>query len=324
MDTFGQDLFREMGIGTRLKRLTEYLSADCTRLYTEAGESFKVGQFYAVYALHKLGPMTIGRLVTLSGFSQSAVSQTLKRLESDDLVRFCTTSDARERCAELTDAGSALVSRLMPRWQCVEAAVQEAVAESGADFFAALDALETAFREKSLYARVADMPSVPKLGAFTIEPYNVNYATAFKDLNVRWLEAYFEVEPVDVTALTDPNGYILNAGGEIWFAVKGGVAVGCYGLKHTQPGEFEFTKFAVDPSMQGTGVGRALMEHAIERFKARGGHRLFLDTNTRLKAAAALYEKTGWVKIERDGDSPYARCDATWEWRSTETAKDVA
>ena len=154
MDQESQQLFREIGIGTRLKRLAEFLSIDGTRLYAEAGVTFRVSQFYAVYALAEQGPMTINRLVSLSRFSQSAVSQTLKKLEQEGLIRFCVTDDARERCAELTDAGEDMASRLRALWSEMEQAIKHAVEESGYDFFAALDALEQAFWTTSFYDRV--------------------------------------------------------------------------------------------------------------------------------------------------------------------------
>lgn len=152
--------------------------------------------------------------------------------------------------------------------------------------------------------------------SFTIEPYHVDYRPAFYDLNARWLEAYFEVEPVDVTALTDPDGYLLNAGGEIWFAVENGTVLGCYALKRHEEGVFEFTKYAVDPASQGKGIGRALMDHATARFQARGGKKLFLETNTKLDAALAVYRKHGWVEVNPERQSPYARCNYVMEWQA--------
>lgn len=152
---------------------------------------------------------------------------------------------------------------------------------------------------------------------YTIEPYSIAYKDVFHHLNRKWLEAYFVVEPVDVKALTDPDGYILNSGGEIWFAVQHGEAVGCYALKHDGDGVFEFTKYAVDPKAQGTGIGRALMDHATERFQARGGTRLYLETNTVLETAMTMYLKNGWTQVEPERVSPYARCNCTMVWSAS-------
>ena len=53
---------------------------------------------------------------------------------------------------------------------------------------------------------------------------------------------------------------------------------------------------AVPPKERGTGVGRALMEHAIEAARRRNKNRLVLTTTQEMEGARDLYEKLGFVR----------------------------
>jgi ribosomal protein S18 acetylase RimI-like enzyme len=51
----------------------------------------------------------------------------------------------------------------------------------------------------------------------------------------------------------------------------------------------------VDESARGTGLGRALVEAAVERAAARGCRRMELDVNEQNTAALAFYEQLGFT-----------------------------
>jgi ribosomal protein S18 acetylase RimI-like enzyme len=158
-------------------------------------------------------------------------------------------------------------------------------------------------------------PAVADDPPWTIESWDPAFRDAFRALNVWWLERWFEVEPIDLEVLDDPEGTLLAHGGEIWFAVAGGRALGTCALKDHGEGRIELTKLGVDPSVHGGGMGQALSERIIERFVARGGRVLFLETNTVLEPAIKLYEKLGFVELPNPVRSPYERSNYYMEWR---------
>ncbi|HEX2049865.1 MAG TPA: GNAT family N-acetyltransferase [Actinomycetota bacterium] len=58
---------------------------------------------------------------------------------------------------------------------------------------------------------------------------------------------------------------------------------------------------AVDPAVQGRGIGRALVEECIARARAAGKTLVVLHTTTWMHAARRLYERLGFVRApERD------------------------
>ena len=286
------ELYLEVGLGTRMRRLIELLTNDMERVYAEQGIEFRTGHFYALYAIVERGPLTINEIAALAGFSHSAVSQTIKKLVAMDVFETRPTDDGRKKRVHLTPHGERVSERLRPTWVAIEAVVKDAIKEGGVDFLAAITGVENAFRRVSVYDRLQEKLLSPKSQArFEILPYHDRWRQAFHDLNIWWMEKFFKVEPIDEQILSDPEGEILDHGGEIFFAVVDQKAVGAVAMKLVEPGVFELTKLGVDQRVQQGGMGKALCLEVIERFQARGGKRLFLETNTVLTPAIKLYEK---------------------------------
>ncbi len=135
------------------------------------------------------------------------------------------------------------------------------------------------------------------------------HADAFLRLNLEWLEKYFCVESIDRLVLSNPQAEIIDQSGYILFAMVNGEAVGTVALKYFAGGIFELTKMAVTGPQQGTGVGRALLCAAIDRFKAVSGEMLYLETHSSLTTAIGLYERAGFVRRMPPRPSEYARAD---------------
>ena len=52
-----------------------------------------------------------------------------------------------------------------------------------------------------------------------IVPFNTDYKSAFEQLNREWIEEYFIMEEEDLKTLQNPESYVMERGGEIFFAV---------------------------------------------------------------------------------------------------------
>lgn len=304
------EIFQELGMGTRMRRLLSRLSVEGDRIYAAHGFDVGVSDFPVLYPLALGQSPTISALAEGSGFTVSALSQRVKKLGEAGYVRTETAEDGRSRRVVPTAAGEALIARLQPLWRRWEAVLVELMAESGIDLLAALDRMERSVRRRPLADRI-EAAAPP----FAIEPWHVRWADAFRDLNLEWVERYFEVEALDLQLLEQPEAEILSKGGEIWFAVRDGVPIGTVAMKPHGNGRFELTKLAVAPAAQGTGAGKALCLQVMERYLARGGTTLFLETNNVLGPANALYDRLGWTELPFPEPSDYARADRYMEWR---------
>jgi GNAT superfamily N-acetyltransferase len=146
-----------------------------------------------------------------------------------------------------------------------------------------------------------------------IIPFELRHADAWRDLNTAWISKAFKLEDKDIEVLNDPVGKILDKGGHILVAeTDDGEAIGCVGLLALSDGGFEVAKMTVSEAARGTGLGRLLMQACIDKATALGAPRLYLETNSGLAPALALYRAMGFIDLPA-GDTPYARCDVWME-----------
>lgn len=150
------------------------------------------------------------------------------------------------------------------------------------------------------------------MSVVTVRDYRPDDAVAFRDLNLAWVEAFFTVEAEDRAQLEDPQTHILNPGGAILMAELDGEAVGTVGLvPGHDDGTLELIKMSARSDVQGKGIGRALMDAAIAKARDMGASAIWLETNTKLAAALALYRKSGFRDLSGDEltATPYDRCN---------------
>jgi GNAT superfamily N-acetyltransferase len=90
----------------------------------------------------------------------------------------------------------------------------------------------------------------------------------------------------------------------VLLARVGGRAAGCVALKALDPGKAELVRLYVEPVHRHGGVGRALIEAAIEDACAGRRHTVVLHTLERWTAATALYRRLGFTPAEPYCDVP--------------------
>ncbi len=152
-----------------------------------------------------------------------------------------------------------------------------------------------------------------------IVAYAPELAGAFRDLNIEWLQKYFDVEAIDAEILGDPERHIIAHGGYILFACLDGRPVGTVALKAHADGVFELTKMAVTGECQGKGIGRRLLRAALDRYRQTGARTLFLESHSSLGPALHLYLAEGFRHVPRPQPSPYRRSDVYMQYFAPES-----
>ncbi|WP_295174895.1 GNAT family N-acetyltransferase [uncultured Brevundimonas sp.] len=147
-----------------------------------------------------------------------------------------------------------------------------------------------------------------------IVDFRPDHAAAWAPLNTAWLiEGGFAIEAKDRLAISDPQGVFLDKGGRIFIAEKDGEAVGCCAMVPTNDG-VEVCKMTVTPAARGLGLARSLLDACEAAAREMGAARLYLETNSALKPAIALYESAGFVHLP-PRPTPYVRADVFMEKR---------
>ncbi|MEL6473101.1 MAG: bifunctional helix-turn-helix transcriptional regulator/GNAT family N-acetyltransferase [Pseudomonadota bacterium] len=309
-----------LGIGSRLKRLSERLLADAAVVHAASGEVLQPGQFPLVAALDRYGAMTVNEAVDVLGVSQPAVTRAASELVKSGLVSSTpSTEDKRLRVLDLTSEGRAAVARMkVGMWTRVEAAARDVFGGLGGDFLDQVSAVERRLSERPMASRVLSQ-------AIELVDYSDDIAHVFHDINAEWIEDMFVLEDHDRHVLLHPRETIIDKGGDILFArIPELGLVGACALMPDEHGFTELTKMGVLRAARGQKVGAFLLDAVLERARARGfAEKLYLVTNWKCGPAIHLYEQRGF---EHDADimetfgSRYERCDVAMKYRGPGSA----
>lgn len=95
-----------------------------------------------------------------------------------------------------------------------------------------------------------------------------------------------------------PGKYSVENDGGLYVAEESGEAVGCVAFYRVDESTCELKRLYVHPRFHGKGIGRSLMERAIQDSTQVGYQTMILDTLRRLEGAGKLYQRFGFTEIE--------------------------
>ena len=99
-----------------------------------------------------------------------------------------------------------------------------------------------------------------------------------------------------------------NARGRIWLAERGDRLVGCSAIALRDNDRGQLRWVLVDPSARGRGIGKQLVNAAMDYCREKGCKQVFLETTDGLPESQALYETLGFAvtseSVEELWDGP--------------------
>ena len=129
--------------------------------------------------------------------------------------------------------------------------------------------------------------------------YNKKFSEDFYNLNKLWIEESWSLEDSDKEDLLKPEK-IIDKGGQIFFAVSNGKAVGTVAMISSFKNRFELAKMTVKSQFRGKGIANSLMDQCIQFAKEKKAKEIFLISNDSLNIARNLYDKYGFIEVELD------------------------
>jgi predicted GNAT family N-acyltransferase len=223
-------------------------------------------------------------------------------------------SDKRKKIISLSKKGEALIESAIPLWKSIEHIIKEYTTIKSNSLVEHINILEEKFEQKSFSNAIIEHVKMNNKSSLEIVTYKDAYAKYFYDLNIEWLKTYFYVEPYDEEVLSNPDKYIVNKGGHIFFAKLNDEIVGTVALMPMEDENvYELTKMAVSPNHRGHKIGQQLVKKCISFSKENSFEKLVLYSNRILENAIYIYRKYGFLEIQMEENSPYKRGDIKME-----------
>ena len=110
--------------------------------------------------------------------------------------------------------------------------------------------------------------------------------------------------------IADIEAHYIKRGGVFELLEDGqGNLLGTVGLYPMTEDTVELRKMYFSKSLRGRGIGRKTLQRMVEKARALGFKKIYLETATVLKEAVALYEKFGFLPTD---EKHTPRCDAAF------------
>lgn len=304
----------ELGLGSRLKRLSDAFMSGSKRVYELAGYDFEPRWFPLFSLLLKDGPTTVSIAAEKLKITHPHVSQMAKELEKQKLVTWrVNPNDGRSRTMALSKKGIEFGEQIQPLWDDIRIAARTVVQDIDARFMERLESIERSLDEKPFENRVLAEKKRRLLKQCKIVSYEPRFKKDFETLNREWIEEDFAIEIHDTRLFKNPEREIIQNGGDIVFAQLNGRVVGTCTLLCSEESGYELAKLAVTKDCKGLGLGELLCLEIIKRARKCGAKTLSLTTNSRLIPAVRLYEKLGFRETSRGQHPKYNRVDLCME-----------
>lgn len=142
--------------------------------------------------------------------------------------------------------------------------------------------------------------------------YDPKYKDDFIRFNTDWIIdnfGFLEKEDLDTFGKIDEE---LKKGAMIYFAVDGDTALATCMAKPMDCDSWEICKLGSNKRKEHKGCGSAVFGAAVQWACDHGAKRLFILSNSKLKAALHIYRKFGFEEIKLE-DYEYERGDIAFE-----------
>ncbi len=267
-------------------------------------------------ALHTLleidlkGPQTAADLCQKLQLEKSSISRMLQKLVArGEITEIIDTQDSRKKRLKITTKGQKTVQIAH---QHAEQQTQNALAylpldkqstiEKGLTDYA--NSLEALRNKTSLAARGIDISSGYSPGAIGRVAYLfTRYFSKHYDFG-----QYFEAKVA--TEMAEFTSRLAHTGNQLWLAIQddevlGSIAIDSEDLQQANTAHLRW--FIVDERLQGSGVGRRLVQEAIRFCDAQGIQEIHLWTVKGLDAASHLYKQFGFNIVEESLDQQWGK-----------------
>jgi DNA-binding MarR family transcriptional regulator len=144
----------ELGLGSRLKRLSERLNRSVSMIYRDQEVVFEPFWFPTVYLLSREKELSVTEIAAALQMTHPAVIHIVKDLEKQGYIRRRPDeTDKRRFILSLSPKGRGVVEKLTPVWDTIRATTTSMLKETSCNLLDNLDEMERALDEIEYYDR---------------------------------------------------------------------------------------------------------------------------------------------------------------------------
>jgi DNA-binding MarR family transcriptional regulator/GNAT superfamily N-acetyltransferase len=288
----------ELIFGTRLRRLSEKILMDVTKIYRSLDIPFETSWFPLFYLLNQQEKLSVTEIARELRITHSAISQLVSLLEKRKIIAFLNDeNDRRKRLIAFTDKGRALMETISPVWDAIQRCMRGLFAEreNSAYILTALSELEESIENQSLYERVLKDIQQNQLGDIEIRPLTSSDKEAYKNLILKWLIDFQVTQIADEDLINRPEIVVRQKGAIILLAKIRNESVGTIVAQINKNGNAEILYLVVDEKWQKRQIGKKLLKKAMQQLNAYTINTVDIHLDRRFSHAIKLFKEEGFV-----------------------------
>lgn len=149
--------YGELGLGSRLKRLSDLLMKETQLIYNTCNIDFDPYLFPIFKVIIDHNTTTTTEIQEVLQYTQPAITQALKKLTDKKLVTYKVDKiDKRKKLFRLSDKGEELHQQMIPIWAVIDEQVKWLTEGSATSLTRHVTYLEKQLKEKSLHQRILE------------------------------------------------------------------------------------------------------------------------------------------------------------------------
>ena len=149
--------YGELGLGSRLKRLSEHMMKEIQLVYTTCHIDFDPYLFPIFKVIIDLESATTTNIQEALQYTQPAITQALKKLMAKKLVTYKIDKvDKRKKIFKLSSNGREIHQKMLPLWSVIDEQVKWLTEGSTTSLTRHLTHIEHQLKEKSLSERILE------------------------------------------------------------------------------------------------------------------------------------------------------------------------
>lgn len=255
--------------------------------------NYSLTEVRIIYEIGEAKSITAQNISEILNLDKGYLSRVLKRFLKDELIeKISSTEDKRAFDIKLTVAGNGLLEKLNDiADKQTEEKVDKLNTEEKAKLAIALSEVKKIFRSDSdKKIKASDVTF-----RHDIRPGDIGYIIYLHSV-IYGKESTFSNEFESYVIKTFYN-FLENYSPEndrLWVAEYDSKIIGCIAIVHNNENEAQLRWFLSDPSFRGLGIGKKLLNDAIEFCRERKFKSVFLLTTDKQEKAVEMYKSIGF------------------------------